>query len=176
MAEFGEAVDETIEREGGDQFVDHPSDPGGATKYGISLRTARNHPEIFAADGAEVTREDIAELTREQAVEYYRLVWDRLGVEGIESQVIANKVFDLAVNMGDRQAVKLLQRALCAACRPTADDGIIGPVTLSRTNDAPKLATLAALRSEAAGFYRLLMAQDEALEDFRDGWLKRAYA
>jgi len=97
-------------------------------------------------------------------------------VGAIESQAIAAKVFDLAVNMGDTRGVKRLQWALRAVSHPTIIDGVIGPKTLERVAWAPNMALLAALRSEAASYYRTLIAHNSDLEAFRDGWMNRAYA
>jgi lysozyme family protein len=44
---------------------------------------------------------------------------------------VAVGVFDMAVNAGNRTAVRLLQRAV-----RVTDDGIIGPVTLAAVNSA----------------------------------------
>jgi len=177
MADFMDAVGETLEREGGSEFVNHPDDPGGATRWGISLRTAQEHGDLFDRDnGGDVEVDDIRELSRDRAIEYYRQVWNRLDVGAIESQVIAAKVFDLCVNMGDRRGVKCLQNALRAISMPTTVDGLIGPETLERVNGAPKMALLAAIRSEAAGYYRTLVAHDDKFQSFIDGWMRRAYA
>ena len=39
----------------------------------------------------------------------------------------------------------------------------------------PDAELLAAIRSEAAGHYRLLIEQNPRLERFRNGWMNRAY-
>lgn len=95
--------------------------------------------------------------------------------ERIEDQELSLKLFDLAVNAGPHQAHKLLQRAVLAAGTPIKDDGVLGPVTLAAVNEARPDTLLAALRSEAAGFYRVLAAKDAGRERFLTGWLKRAY-
>ena len=56
-------IGEIIKREGG--FVDHPSDRGGPTKFGITLRTLR------AWRGQPVTREDVRTLTKAEARQIY---------------------------------------------------------------------------------------------------------
>jgi lysozyme family protein len=94
---------------------------------------------------------------------------------------VAVKVFDLAVNVGPRQAHRLLQRALRACGRDVAEDGVIGPETLGAiagvagAGESP-FAIVASLRSEAAGFYRTLIARRPLLAVFERGWLRRAYA
>jgi lysozyme family protein len=56
-----------------------------------------------------------------------------------------------------------------------AEDGIIGPVTLAAINKADPTDLLAALKSEAAGFYRLIAQVNPSQQKFIDGWLNRAY-
>ena len=53
-----------LAHEGG--FVEHPDDPGGATKFGITGRT------LARFRGAKVTREAVMALTRDEAGEVYR--------------------------------------------------------------------------------------------------------
>ena len=89
---------------------------------------------------------------------------------------ISEKVFDLAVNMGPRQAHKLLQRSLRSCGRQVADDGILGPITRGAVLAVSPMALAAALRSEAAGFYRVLIARNARLAKYEGGWLRRAYS
>lgn len=174
MADFSQAVEVVLAHEGG--FVDHPNDPGGATKYGITLPTLREAGFDMDGNGL-ITKEDINKLSREAAMEIYRQYWwERYGYGKIEDQALATKVFDFSVNMGPSAAHRLLQRALRAAETPVSEDGVLGPETLGAAARADPRVLLAALRSEGAGFYRLLAAQKPELSVFLAGWLSRAYA
>jgi len=159
---FLQAVEVVLAHEGG--YVNDPRDPGGETKYGISKRS---YPSL-----------DIANLTREQAVEIYRRDWwDKYGYGRLASSAIAAKVFDLSVNVGPRRAHEMLQRALHAVGRrDVVVDGIIGPQTISAANAAPPDALLAAIRAEAAAYYRQLIERNPNLKKFEHGWMRRAYA
>lgn len=180
---FDKAIDTVLEHEGG--FVNHRDDPGGATNYGISLRTVLQMVEAgdlkaerFDVDGdGDIDVDDIRALNVEAAEEiYFELWWQRNQYDRIDDQDIATKVFDFAVNMGSRQAHKLLQRA-CRACGWTlVDDGLIGPNSIRAINSVRPAVLLAAFKSEAAGFYRALTVKNEAFESFIDGWLIRAYS
>lgn len=79
------------------------------------------------------------------------------------------------MNVGPRQAVKLLQRALRSCGAHVADDGILGPLTKQAVQAAHPDLLVAALRSEAAGFYRALAQQKPENEKFLKGWLNRCY-
>jgi len=160
---FRHAVEVVLRHEGG--YVNDPADPGGETKYGISKRA---YPHL-----------DIAGLTREQAIEIYRRDWwDRYGYDRIRSLDVATKVFDLAVNMGPAAAHRCLQRALHACgYRLVTVDGVIGPQTINAANAVrPKAMLLAALRAEAAAYYRSLAERRPELKRYEQGWLNRAYA
>lgn len=118
---------EIVAREGG--YVDDPDDPGGATKYGVTIGTMRRLGLDLDGDGA-VTREDVRQLTRAQATEifiehYYR----RPRIDALPESLRAS-VFDMYVNSG-ANAVKILQRLLVAMRIPVAVDGIIGPQTIA---------------------------------------------
>lgn len=187
MSRFEDAIGVVLAHEGG--YVNHPEDPGGATKFGISLRWLRQElgdDADFDLDG-DVDAEDVQSLTEEQAKEIYRVHWwDKYGYGRIVSQSIATKVLDLAVNMGARQAHRIVQRALASCGKQVKDDGILGPVTLGAVNGVGYTMLLAAIRSEAAGFYRGLVMRNAALRKhgikapdfsvFLKGWLRRAYS
>lgn len=161
---FQRAVTRLLGDEGG--YVDNPADPGGETNFGICKR---DYPDL-----------DIAALTRPQAIAiYYRDWWQRYRYADLPGPIAA-KLFDLAVNVGPDHAGKCLQRALRACGRRMIEDGVVGPVTAAAARAANQLALLAALRSEAAGYYRTLAALERGRRpggdrEFLEGWLNRAY-
>ena len=79
----------------------------------------------------------------------------------------------------------MIQRALRSVGSHIKDDGKIGPLTLEGINASLDMMLLAAIRSEAAGFYRALILRNAALRKrghdvkdfsiFKNGWLRRAY-
>jgi lysozyme family protein len=157
---FFKAFEYLLKHEGG--YVNDPADPGGETRYGISKQS---YPNL-----------DIKNLTLDQAREiYFRDFWSRGKYEQIEDENIAIKLFDLAVNVGINQANRLIQRALRAAGTQIVEDGIIGPITLAAINKADPTDLLAALKSESAGYYRLIANANPSQQKFITGWLKRAY-
>ena len=105
------AISTVLGNEGG--YNDIPQDKGGATKYGISLRFLQKHKLDLSDDGI-INDEDIKLLTLEKAQEiYHSYFWDN-DFENIQGIHTCAKLFDMSVNMGKRQAVKILQRALKA--------------------------------------------------------------
>ena len=119
MTKFLEIFDRIIGVEAG--YVNNPQDPGGETKWGISKRS---YPNI-----------DIATLTRGGAMDiYYRDFWLVIEADKM-SKALAFQCMDFAVNSSIQTAIRYLQRAI-----GVADDGHVGPVTLSKlsatdTND-----------------------------------------
>lgn len=183
---FDIAFDQLIRHEGG--FVNDPDDPGGATKYGVSLRWLKR-AGLLDLDGdgfsdgdidldGDIDIDDIRQMTEGDARKLYRLHWwDGLRIGELPtSPAVQIKLFNLSVNMGSRQAAKCLQRGLASCERLVADDGAIGPLTSAAIREVPAAMLLGATRSEAAGFYRLLIAHKPVFEKYRSGWLKRAYA
>ncbi|MEM7197149.1 MAG: glycosyl hydrolase 108 family protein [Pseudomonadota bacterium] len=175
MADFQSAIAKTLAHEGG--FVDDPADAGGATNWGISLRFLRAEGDIGDVDGdGDIDANDVRQMTRAEAIEIYRVkFWERYHYADLAGS-IGEKLFDLCVNMGPRQAHKILQRALRACGFVVDEDGIIGPNTIRAANETDGTLLLVALRAEAAGFYRSLIAQKPALQKFQNGWLNRAYS
>ena len=81
----------------------------------------------------------------------------------------------MSINIGDHHATKVIQRALRAIGTCIAEDGVFGKITLTSVNNSSEKELLAALRSEAAGYYRILVASDNTQLRFLQGWLARAY-
>jgi len=168
MADFTKAVERLLRLEGGD--VDHPADRGGRTKFGIS---SRQYPDL-----------DIKSLTREQAIAIYRQDYWQDTFNKIPNQMIADKLFDGAVNMGPARAVTLLQRALNDTGSRVTVDGRFGPQTLMAVRLACQQRTkgmldawkglLDAWRARIARHYVDLVMHDHTQLVFLDGWLRRA--
>ena len=143
-------------------------DSGGETKYGISKRS---YPHL-----------NIKSLTKKQAKEIYRSDWwekykyDKMATmcEGDYNE-IAIRLFILAVNIGPKSAHKCLQRALVSCGEELDIDGIIGGHT-KRLLLSNGHRIIFPFRSEAAGFYRALVAGRPELKPFLKGWLDRAYS
>jgi len=119
---FKDALAKVLELEGGLKLHRNPTED--AETYAGIYRKA--HPEwegwIYI---------DRGELPPFELVEkfYYDNFYKPL--EKVESEKIRDLLFEAAVNMGIRQAVKLAQRVLGVKA-----DGILGPITLSALNSA----------------------------------------
>ena len=182
VASFKEAIITVLKHEGG--YVNDRDDPGGATNYGVSLRFLKGTGDLEVGDidmDGDIDADDIRAMSVEQAHTVYRKYWwDKYKYGEIPHQELATKIFDLSVNMGAKQAHKLLQRASRANGLYLVDDGVLGPNTLGAIitlcNAGRGSCLLSALRSECAGFYKVLIAQKPVFEKYRNGWTKRAYA
>lgn len=112
------AIRKILVHEGG--YVNHPSDPGGATNKGITLATFRRYIKPSG------TIADLKALTVEQAVVVYkRQYWDAVMADSLPAGV-DYAVADFAVNSGPSRAAKYLQAVVGAV-----QDGKIGPDTIA---------------------------------------------
>lgn len=164
-----------IAREG--DFVDHPADRGGPTRFGITEQVARWH----GYQGG------IAELPEATARDIYReTYWRRPGLDRVAARAprLAGELLDTGVNMGPAVAIGFLQRALNALNRGARDypdvplDGAIGPATLgaldaflARRGDAGETVLLRAVEALQGARYLALAERRPANEAFVYGWL-----
>ncbi|TCL09666.1 putative peptidoglycan binding protein [Shimia isoporae] len=171
---------EIVAREGG--FVNDPDDPGGATKHGVTLATARALGLDKDGDG-DVDVADIRGLTRRDAeavfLEHY---YAKPGISHLPEALQAT-VFDMYVNAGGN-AVKILQRLLGHMGQAVAVDGQIGPETIEAAKAA---ATVSPSHLKDAygiarrNYYLKLADARPSLRKFartrsggKGGWIKRA--
>lgn len=179
------AIEFVLSNEGG--FVDNANDPGGATNFGISLRFLREIPVermrkygIFkVGNGLQV--DDIRNLTRDQAILIYEgEFWDQAPFAQLEEPLFCSYVFDMCVNHGIAQGIKILQRAIWAVYEKReyagiTDDGILGTDTLHQCDVISGSDLRTALVAERAGYMRLLAAINPKDKEFLNGWLDRCY-
>ncbi|MBS9716419.1 holin-associated N-acetylmuramidase [Pseudohalocynthiibacter aestuariivivens] len=131
-----EIAESIVAREGG--YVNDRDDPGGATKFGVTLHTMRRLGIDLTGDG-QVTSVDVAQLSRRQAVDIFlEHYFKRPGIDNLPAQIQAS-VFDMHVNAG-ANAVKILQRLLVEMGHSVQVDGIIGSETSRAANAAQQSA------------------------------------
>jgi lysozyme family protein len=128
IANFAAALAAVRRWEGG--LADHPSDHGGLTKWGISLRFLRAVGLDATGDGV-VDGRDIRALSEDQVAQLYRThFWMACLCDELPAGLDL-AVFDCAVNQGPGRARRLLQASLGIKV-----DGILGPETLAAARAA----------------------------------------
>jgi lysozyme family protein len=190
MADFKPAFAFVLQHEDPTRSGKVTVDAGGRTRFGIAEKF---HPglteEFFSGPGEDA----LGEAERIEERDY----WEPMRLAEVENQNVANKLFDMAVNMGVRQASIYAQRAanvllghVQAAGTQAPDVSQRQPVVLARLEEDGEVGekTLAAIhRFEPRDYHQLLCELSEA--HYRHiaainpaqavnlhGWLKRANA
>jgi lysozyme family protein len=153
---YDDALARLLVHEGG--YSNHPDDPGGPTKFGITIFDYRRYVK------PDAEADDVRAMTLGEAKAIYRAkYWDALCCDGLPAG-IDYAVFDYGVNSGISRSAKVLQRVL-----GVADDGMIGPITLGAANACDCEATIAAICDERLRFLRSL----RTWRVFGKGWGRR---
>jgi lysozyme family protein len=168
-------IDGIIEREG--SYVNHPSDRGGATCWGITEAVARKN-------GYTGLMQD---LPRELAFSIYLdkyVIQPGFDKVAVLSETLAEELVDSGVNFGQTVPIVWLQRWLTAFNRQAVDypdlrpDGVLGPVTLraldaylKNRGKAGEAVLFTALNCSQGARYLELAEGREANESFLFGWM-----
>ncbi len=159
------AISKTLEHEGG--WSDHALDKGGKTKYGITLSTLQSF-----RPGA--TEKDLRQMTKEDATSFYvKHFFYGMGVDRLPEGV-QDIVFDMNVNHGLRNSIKILQRALVACGKHILVDGIPGPNTVTAAFSVPVQKLRTNIIEARLNFYRAIIRNNPSQQVFWRGWEKRA--
>lgn len=127
---------EIVAREGG--YVNDPDDPGGATKFGVTLATLQRLGLDLTRDG-RVDATDVKALTQADAVRIYvEHYFRRPGLAQLPAS-IQPAVFDMYVNAGSN-AIRILQRLVTRMGFQATDDGVLGPRTILAATQADAAA------------------------------------
>lgn len=174
-------IDEIIEgillREG--DFVDNPDDPGGATRWGITERTARTYG--YEGPMSELPRDVARDIYLEKY--YFKPGFDRIFDV---SPKVAEELTDTGVNVSPRKAVRMLQDVLNSFNRRAADypdllvDGYLGEKSLEalrayltkRAHQDGLLVLLRTLNAAQIEYYRQLGKKNDRFETFMYGWIR----
>ena len=187
MAEFTQKLmNWTLDFEGR-VYENVPNDPGGPTKWGI---TEQDMIEAqgegmgsvdFNHDG-KVDADDVMAMPPEFIERRYcAKYWCSRNLSAINSTIIAQKVFDLGVNMGLVGSTKVVQRALVSIGFVLGVDGHLGPQSIAAINkgsdgEVACKTLLDAICNEAEKHYLAIVAAKPTSQKFLKGWLRRAHA
>lgn len=190
MADFEPAFQFVMQHEDASRSGKVTRDAGGRTRFGIAEKFHPGLPEEFFSGPA-------AEALQEAEKIYRGEYWDRMRLGELESQQVANKIFDMAVNMGVHQAAVYAQRAVngmmhaqvalpstngdaaLVPLRPMfslREDGVLGEKTVAAINAIEPSAFHLLLCNFSVQHYRQVAAANPSQSENLQGWLKRANA
>lgn len=164
MADFLCAFEKMILNEGGYTLHQVSNDRGGLTYAGIAQNF---HPQWPGWQRLKQDPDDpaITDLVRDFYQQHY---WDKLGGGDIESQAIAESLFDFGVNAGVRTAAKLAQLVVGAT-----PDGIIGPKSMAQINQAHTELFVANYALAKIARYAEIVNNNDSQRKFLLGWINR---
>lgn len=161
MADFLPAYEAMIRNEGGYVLHQVPGDRGGMTYAGI----ARNmHPQWPGWALIDAKQDVPAQLVRD----FYRAAfWVPIRGDHINSQAIAQTIFDFHVNAG------AVARKLAQLVVGTTPDGVFGDKTLAALNSYPEDKFGMAYALAKIARYRDIVTRDRTQQKFLLGWINR---
>lgn len=182
MAIFDIAYKKTLQFEGG--YSNNSLDRGGRTYRGISEKNFPQWEGWKIIDKHEPVKENY--IIKDDKLDclvytfYKDNFWSCIRLSDINSQPLADSLYDIAVNMGTGTATKFLQESLNLLNRNQRDykdvaaDGVMGWITTSTANQcsyqSALLKTIEGLRFER---YKEICEKDKTQEIFFQSWLKR---
>lgn len=168
MANFDKFFPTLIKHEGG--FVDNPSDKGGATNLGVTIATWKRFGYDKDGDG-DIDVSDLKKLTLSDAKYIAKTqYWDKVWGDKINSQSIAEFLFDWAYNSGPSTAILRLQHILGPSVK---NDGIMGKNTISVLNQSNPKKVFEELKKSREAFYHTIVRTRPKNKVFLKGWLTR---
>ena len=118
MAKFIDAYKKVLNNEG--IYSNDPDDAGGETYKGISRRANPNWDGWISIDAIKKSHpttfkgiiKKTPELEKKVQDLYKDKYWDCFELDDVPSQLVAEQMFDTAVNQGQTAAIKFAQRVL----------------------------------------------------------------
>lgn len=186
MAKLAPALKKVLKHEGG--YVNDPDDRGGETIFGIARRSNPKWEGWKILDQLKLEEKSTINIERYFKANYMHLVearyknnyWNKIKGDKIQSQIVAEQVFDMAVNHGPKKAAKDLQFLLKTDFwRDIFVDGAIGPKTLEALHQITRDNFLEirlnnVLVRERCAFYWEIATKNPSQMKYIKGWHNRA--
>lgn len=185
MADFNKAFQITLAHEGG--YSNDPNDPGGETIFGVARKKnpsweAWSLLDNFKKDKLNFPKNALVDSSIQSHVKalYKKNYWDIHLLDKINSQEIANELFDTGINQGTGKAASFLLLALDLLNQGAKDyadvsaDGVVNDPDIAVTNAHKRpqniLKTLNGL--QFMHYYTITKANPK-FEEYFNGWLNR---
>jgi len=172
----------SIEHFEGFKYTDDPVDKGGATKFGITLRTLAYYREKYlGAPKGETTKQYVENLTLDEAVTVAVIVFMKEpGYDVLEPYPrTLLVVFDYGFHSGQPRATKALQVGINEVLRRNVlePDGVIGKRTREYLEIIGKplgdVLLANSILTQRQEFMQIIMERDLTQRRFMLGWWKR---
>lgn len=156
-----EIVDDVLRREG--EFVQHPADAGGPTKFGITQATLADwrHAPVTASDVSALTIDEARSILEQRYVRDPR--FDQVSDARLQALLV-----DYGVHSGPTRVVRALQRIVGVPV-----DGVLGPNTLAAIDRLGADTVTRQLLQARGRALASLIAADPTQRAFAAGWLRR---
>lgn len=154
--------------EGG--YINHPNDKGGETYAGIARNFFPNEKIWSFIDAVKkerpIKRNEIFPEIENDVVNFYKRLWEKNRFDEINSQLVANLLFDYFVHSG-ANAIKAVQRIIGVHA-----DGKMGNKTIAAINSKNENDLFQSLLKQRETFLRSL-AEKAGQHVFLSGWMNR---
>lgn len=185
MAKIKQPLKKTLKHEGG--YVNDPDDTGGETIFGIARNKNPKWQGWAIVDRCKRKSQGPVYIEGLFKQGYWTLVenlykkkyWDKVKLDLVNNQNVANQIFDMSVNHGSRQAGRFLQRTYneVVGKDTLVVDGLVGKNTLKHINSLNLRGSTALcnkLVKSRLDFYWNLYYKKPVYIKFMNGWCKRA--
>jgi lysozyme family protein len=187
MADFYKAKEKTLKLEGG--YSNNPNDKGGETYLGISRKWNPAWIGWKIIDSLKAEKDFPANISHQQCLHsmaelsYKQNYWDCLHLDDVNSQAIAEEIFDTSVNMGPGAAAEIVCKTLNLLNKKQKlypdlsiarllDTKIVMLIN-SITDTDVLLKTLNVFQGNK---YIEICQKDESQEEFFRGWIRNRVA
>lgn len=163
MRDYSKSFHILMKDEGGFNLHHISYDSGGETYAGITKKFYPNWA------GWKFLKNNDSRL-RGAVYEFYEVhYWDKIKADLYDNFYIKEIVFNFAVNVGIRTAIKLMQKIL-----GTATDGIIGPITIKALNNFDSEKFILKYTIEKISKYASICNNNSSQKKFLLGWINRS--
>ena len=173
MANFKEALNLILKNEGVYGF--DKDDPGGETYKGIARNMNSKWSGWITVDLLKQQSkfpqnlENSSDLQKGVSDFYETNYWDKMQGDGITNQMVANSIFDFAVNAGISTSCSLAQMVVGVKA-----DGVVGPASINAINDYDADLFLASFTIAKISRYVAIIEKRPTSRKYFYGWVRRA--
>lgn len=166
MADINKLVPLILKWEGS-KYTNDPLDPGGPTKYGVTLKTWKSKGKDKDGDG-DIDANDVKLLDVDDLKLILKIgYWDLWRADKIKDQNVANILVDWVYNSGV-PGIKIPQKLLGVPA-----DGEVGPQTLKALNAQDPISFHQAVFAARKKFYEDIVKNKPSQKKWIKGWMNR---